>query len=232
MFVNKAPVGSTFGRWTVTGDTSRGWRKKTPVRCVCGNEAAVDYYGLLGGHSRSCGCLRIDAISGPKVEHSRKAYQAWRAMTNRCEKPDTEAYPHYGGRGVRVCQAWKTFAGFYADMGEPPSTEHSLERHDVNGDYGPDNCCWATRKEQARDKRNTAYLEYLGRRACIADWAEETGIPLPALRLRRRRGWSDVKLLTTPLNLTRSAAVKKVVQDRRLKAAQKEQEQEQKGETQ
>lgn len=84
-----------------------------------------------------------------------KEYVAWLRMNQRCNCPGHDSYPHYGGRGIAICERWRTFENFLEDMGPKPSPKHSLDRRDVNGNYEPGNCRWATSAEQARNKRTT-----------------------------------------------------------------------------
>lgn len=80
-------------------------------------------------------------------------YKAWTGMKQRCNNPKEERYEHYGGRGIKVCSRWNDFKAFYDDMGERPSTKHSLDRIDNDGDYEPSNCRWATLKQQASNRQ-------------------------------------------------------------------------------
>lgn len=91
-------------------------------------------------------------------------YNSWKAMCRRCCSPEADAYPYYGGRGVKVCAEWReSFSVFLTDMGPRPSVDHSLDRIDVNGDYTPDNCRWADRQTQMRNTR-THHTNTSGRR--------------------------------------------------------------------
>ena len=99
-------------------------------------------------------------------------YRSWQMMKNRCLNPKSKDYAYYGARGITICQEWLSFDGFFASMGPKPSPDMTLDRRDTNGPYSPDNCFWATRKEQARNRR--FIKRYRG--MTTWEWAEALGI--------------------------------------------------------
>lgn len=126
-----------------------------------------------------------------------KVYRTWANMIKRCNYIHYQYYNDYGGRGIKVCQRWRKFENFLKDMREPPSDEHTIDRVDNNGNYCKENCRWATRKQQQRNKRNNRMITFNGRTQCLSAWAEELGINHRTLRSRFFLGWSVKKALTT-----------------------------------
>ena len=117
------------------------------------------------------------------MAHSRVNH-IWRQMRYRCSSPNAPEYKNYGGRGIVVCERWGSFANFYADMGDPPTDKHTLERKDNNKGYGPDNCKWATYKEQLNNRRDNNLVAAYGRTQTVTQWAEEYNLPVTTLRNR------------------------------------------------
>ena len=103
-------------------------------------------------------------------------YTSWTNMRARCNNPTSDRYPFYGARGIRVCKRWDSFKSFMEDMGPRPSKAHSIDRIDNNGHYEPGNCRWATKKEQARNRRSSKFLEHGGVSKTAAEWAELAGV--------------------------------------------------------
>lgn len=116
-------------------------------------------------------------------------------MLARCTNGKNRRYKDYGGRGIGVCERWYDFANFLADMGEKPKG-YSLDRIDVNGDYEPGNCRWATATEQARNKRNNTLLTHNGETHTIAEWGDILGIRHTTISTRLHSGWSVERALT------------------------------------
>lgn len=129
-----------------------------------------------------------------------KMHSAWLAMKQRCYNPKNRSYKHYGGRGIKMCERWEEdFDNFYDDVSMMPhffEDGRTLDRIDVNGNYEPTNCRWATNEEQANNKRNNRYLEYNGKRQTIAKWAKELQIPMCLISQRLSLGWSVEKALS------------------------------------
>lgn len=116
-------------------------------------------------------------------------YRTWSDMRSRCNNPRHQNYKFYGARGIRVCERWNIFENFLADMGSRPGLGYSIDRIDVNGNYEPGNCRWATKSEQARNTRQNRRIEYRGRSYILSDLAHFTGIPSGTLARRLDAGW-------------------------------------------
>lgn len=127
-------------------------------------------------------------------------YSIWVNMRSRCNNPKNNRYHLYGARGIRVCRRWETdFLNFLEDMGRRPSRNHSLDRIDNDGNYTSENCRWATRKEQCRNRRTSKFLAFKGRRKTAAEWCEIFGIKQGTLHARLKQGWTVSRALTEPV---------------------------------
>lgn len=127
-----------------------------------------------------------------------RTWNIWAAMRKRCANPNDTNYPRYGGKGIRVCEAWATYQQFVADMGEVPEGM-SIERINNAGDYTPENCRWATKKEQANNRTTNRWITARGETLTLKQWSERTGIHAQTLLHRLTRGWSDEKTISTPV---------------------------------
>jgi hypothetical protein len=150
--------------------------------CDCGRTTVVVTH-KLGVRTHSCGCIRSERIAAYFASHGAtrnrsptKEYRAWRGAIGRCENPNSPKFPDYGGRGIQVNTRWRSdFAAFLADVGACPSARHSLDRIDVNGNYEPGNCRWATARQQASNTRLNRWVDVNGTRMILKDVARHFG---------------------------------------------------------
>lgn len=136
-------------------------------KCACGTEKIINKQSIVEGRTRSCGCLSIEISTKRLTTHGASSggqttpeFDAWRGMKARCLNLETPDYHNYGGRGIRVCDEWlHSFETFYRDMGDKPSSTHSLDRIDSDKDYCRTNCRWATKHTQGRNRRGVKINE-------------------------------------------------------------------------
>lgn len=195
--VLEIPVGRKFGRLTFIKRVQVGGALKCLCRCECGTEKVVYRGKLTTGATKSCGCLRHrtgSEASAFKHGHATGGARSptlsvWSNMIDRCSRPAHTEWRNYGGRGVSVCARWKNFSLFLADMGERPSAQHTLDRVDNDRGYSPENCRWATRKEQMRNTRQNDLLIVDGSALCQVDAAVAVGVSRDRLKRLNRRGF-------------------------------------------
>lgn len=198
-----APVdisGQTFGRWTVLEPMGRvGSRTQWKCRCACGHEALVSTNNLRRGVSRCCGRGACRVAAKKHGLRDTPEYEIWAAMKSRCTNSHGADYCNYGARGIQVCPRWMDDpAAFVADVGFRPSPKHTLDRIDVNGNYEPSNCRWATHQEQGNNRRNNVSLTVSGRTQTVSQWARERGVNPYLIHGRLRRGWSEEDAVMLP----------------------------------
>lgn len=194
-------TGLTFGRLTVVKLVrSHGENHYWLCRCSCGKESTPTGASLRRGNTKSCGCLHREIISEYSKKHgmhSSKIYKRWGAMKSRCNNPNARYYRNYGLRGIKVCDRWQySFENFYADMGDPPTPKHTLDRINNNGNYEPSNCRWATRGEQQSNMRRNVLISYKGRTMTASQWSRDLNITLATIYGRVKRGLNPAKILS------------------------------------
>lgn len=203
-------TGQKFGRLTVIERANNSKDGRTRWKCVCecgsGKEVVVTGVDLRNGHSKSCGCIQKEIASitvKPHYTHGKsnsRIYRIWRNMKSRCYCKKNAIYKYYGERGITVCDEWvddfKSF--YYWAMQNGYADELSIDRKDVNGNYEPNNCRWATKKEQANNTRNNRIITYKGVTLTLSQWSEKTGINSKTIQTRLNNGWSVEKALSTP----------------------------------
>lgn len=178
-------TGKVFGRLTVLSDGER----RTPsggmywlCKCECGTIKEVPALALSKGITVSCGCYNKEVNSNRAIHgHNRKkgkkspTYISWTKMNDRCNNQKCPEFKWYGERGIIICESWKSFSNFLADMGERPEGK-TLDRKDPNGNYEPSNCRWITQKEQANNTRRNVFITHNQQTKTVSEWADYLGI--------------------------------------------------------
>lgn len=176
--VAQPTIGRVFGLLTVIEKPFRlpGRQAAAKCRCACGSEVVTRTARLIAGTSVSCGCANrhLDSVHSDIT----KEYMAWRGIIDRCTRITDPAWRNYGGRGIKVCAAWRaSYTTFLGDVGRAPSPEHSIDRINNDGDYEPGNVRWATKRQQMFNRRNTRKLTVGGETKNLAEWSDATGLP-------------------------------------------------------
>lgn len=194
-------TGQRFGKRLVLGRSPRQLGEHDSFwicQCDCGHKDRAGASALKSGKGRCGKCRRMTHGQASRGRESPE-YSSWRAMMERCYNSKHEAYERYAGRGIVVCERWHSVLNFMADMPPRPSG-FTLERKDNSGNYEPGNCEWATRKTQARNRRNNKLLTWRGHTQPVSVWAEELGLEPDTLSIRLRKGWSIQRAMTEPLH--------------------------------
>ncbi len=201
-------IGEKFHYLTVIGRAKNGLHgtARWSCRCICGVETVLPSQRLRSGRVKSCGCKKSEMISARFMTHgnsTRKGhtltYKAWAVMRARC-RPGHEKADYYFKRGIKVCERWDDYSKFLEDMGEKPSSSHTIERFDNSKGYEPSNCRWATWTEQNRNRSVTLRFRWKGRLLAAGDIydLEQPLIPKLLFCSRLSSGWTVRRALDEP----------------------------------
>ena len=192
-------TGQTFGRLTAINyvDTYKE-HARWLCQCSCGGTVIVPAYQLRRGNTKSCGCI-LREMTTKHGMFGTATYNTWCSMIQRCFNSSYHGFNDYGGRGITVCERWSTsFENFVADMGvRPPET--SIDRIDVNGNYEPENCRWASRSVQSINQRRNKTITYNGETMTCGQWSLRLGGDRTIVTKRIQAGWSEEEAITKPL---------------------------------
>jgi hypothetical protein len=172
-------------------------------RCDCGAEKVIAASNVFSGKVKSCGCLRRHVSSTIRKTHGMsrtKPHWAWKHMKSRCLNASNKDYHKYGGAGITVCNEWKdSFEKFYEDMGDPPSSKHSVDRINNAIGYEPGNCRWATSSQQNRNRSCARYLTAFGETKLLIEWSTDIRCRTSCSNLgqRIRKGWANEAAIST-----------------------------------
>jgi hypothetical protein len=200
-------AGQAFGMLSVI-DLAESRKNKSfwNCECTCGVRIQVAGNSLRTGNTKSCGCTRMQKFHAAARIATTKhgmygtpVYRTWQSILARCDKPSHKSYKDYGGRGIKVCESWRDFSTFFADMGDRPLGT-SIERIDNNKGYEVGNCEWKTAKHQARNRRNSRHITAFGETKLLVEWQEDPRCAVwgDTLSYRISQGWEIESAISTP----------------------------------
>jgi len=199
-------AGRKFGNLTILRrDECKSHNIKWICKCDCGNVCSVAGVHLKSGHTKSCGCIHKKLLSKRVKTHGAsktRLYSIWSGMKDRCNNPNSFAFLNYGDRGISVCDDWSNNFNCFKEwsINNGYAENLTLDRKDNNGNYCPNNCRWATRKEQSRNTRRNVLVEINGFTQCLNDWIKTNGINRSTFNDRYYiRNWPLKKALTYPV---------------------------------
>lgn len=210
-------TGQKFGRLTVVKrlPNNKYHYAMWECKCDCGNIVKISSNSLRSKNTKSCGCLQKEKAKQTGLKNKRnipnKIRNTLYRMKTRCYNCKSSKYKYYGGRGIKICSEWldkengmMNFYNWAITNGYKDNL--SIDRINVNGNYEPNNCRWATAKEQANNKRNNHYITYNGETRTMMEWSKILGISYNQLRDRIRRNWSIERAFNQPIGHTKKVA--------------------------
>ena len=197
-------TGKRYGRLTVIKRVHKDGEKCSHwlCKCDCGNETTVIACNLKAGRTQSCGCLNREAAKTAHTTHGHtgtRIYNVYHKMIDRTINPNDKSYKDYGGRGIKICDEWlNDFVSFYNwSIANGYKDGLTIDRIDVNGGYNPQNCRWATPKDQANNRRSNVNITYKGQTQTMMQWAELLNINYITLWKRiKQYHWSIERAFT------------------------------------
>lgn len=173
--------------------------------CGCGKRFVARLAAVKNGHTKSCGCLLSENLIRRNTVHGyanrgkqSHIYKVWKSMRKRCNNPRSKDFRLYGGKGVKVCARWQDFKLFHDDMASSYRPGLEIERLDSNGDYCPENCKWATEREQSLNTNRARLITFRGETLNVSLWAERFGMDYDLLWQRLNAGWPMEKAISLP----------------------------------
>jgi len=185
-------IGKRIGRLVVIAETDRRDKNGTIYylcKCDCGNEKLICGKGLRHTNTVSCGCYNLEKHKKDNPDYKHPLYRDYMSIKERCNNPNDKAYKNYGARGIKIVDEWNTFSTF-KEWALSNGYQQGLwiDRINNDGNYGPDNCRWATPKEQQNNKRVCVYITVDGKKQTMMQWSEEKGIKYSTLKQRYDKG--------------------------------------------
>ena len=183
-------TGKKFGMLTVLRRVEEKVKGHTVWECLCdcGNKTVVTTYRLTSGNTKSCGCLHRLTLLKRNTTHNMsytRLFKIWAGMHKRCKNPNCAGYARYGAKGICVCDEWSSFEPFRDwAFANGYAEDLSIDRIDNSGNYCPENCRWADRRTQSRNRSYIRPLTYNGVTMLMTDWAEKLGMPIQSLSTR------------------------------------------------
>ena len=213
MRVRENLIGRTFGHWTVLSQaedyitpSSGQHRRRWVCQCDCDNKTIQNILedSLLKGKSCQCKECANKIIGEKNKKHNgsrTRLYQIWRDMKKRCYNSNDKEFHNYGGRGISICEQWRNSYAYFMEwaLKNGYTDDLTIERIDVNQNYCPENCIWASQKVQQNNKRTNHLLTYNNETHTIAEWSDITGLNFAVIYARIKYGWSVEQTLTTPI---------------------------------
>lgn len=211
--------GDRYGRLVIIKEVEPIKRKaykerRVLCKCDCGCEKVISLYPLLNGRISSCGCYRKERSSEhgktflkySKDYVTQKLHAIWHGMKCRCNTASAGSYKRYGANGIKVCKEWENdFCAFYEwAIANGYSFGLTIDRINSNGNYEPSNCRWVDYVSQANNRNTNVRLSYKGELHTIAEWSLKLGIRRNILYYRKKKGWSDEEILSTPIKTNRN----------------------------